>query len=98
MSSATNEGRDTSEFKAAKSSSIMGIVAMVLGFIISMLGPLVENMSNPDGNNPLWIIIVDGVVSVAGIIQKTLVDNGYINSRTAIKVTSLKNGNTPPTS
>jgi hypothetical protein len=74
-------GAETSEKAVAASSSAWGIVAMVLGMVVTLGGAVGAAL----GANTTAAVIVGAVVSVAGIVQKTLTDLGYIGSRTQVK-------------
>ena len=81
MGDEVKPGISTSEHAVTKSGGTWGIVATVLGFLIST-GSLVGASLGADTK---WGIIAGALVSLAGIMQKTLTDLGYINSRTKIK-------------
>lgn len=76
------DGRMTSEYQEAKSASLWGIVAMVLGLILSVGTGLAEAFGGAESTVGM---IIGAVVAVAGLIQQTLVKLGYINSRTEVK-------------
>lgn len=73
-------GVETSEFKAAKSVSAWGTVATVLGIILTFGSAVLPALGGGAG------IIIGAVIVVAGIVQKTLAELGYIKSRTEVKV------------
>jgi hypothetical protein len=75
-------GVETSEYKEAKSASTWGIVAAVLGAVITFGGAIAETF----GADAKAGIICGAVVAVAGIAQKTLATLGYIKSRTDVKM------------
>jgi len=79
-------GVDTSEYKEAKSASVWGIVAMILGVLTTIGATIAESL----GSETSVAIIVGAVVATAGILQKTLVSLGYISSRTKVKDTAAK--------
>ena len=79
---AVEPGKDTSEYKEAKSASIWGIVAMLLGTLITIGGAVAEAL----GSDTKSAIIAGAVVATAGVLQKTFVSLGYIKSRADIKV------------
>ena len=81
------DGVSTTEFDRAKSSGLWGIVALVLGMMITMLSAIVPQVS---GTSEVAGIVIGGLVSVLGILQKALVDMGYIKSRTAVKTANNK--------
>jgi len=80
-------GELTSEHRVAKSGSTWGIIAVVLGFIVTSGGVIAENL----GHNSNVSLIVGAIVATAGIVQKTLTDLGYINSRTQVKINADNN-------
>lgn len=75
-------GNTTSEFQQAQSSKGWAVVSTVLGMVIASGSAIMEmiGMDNTVG------ILVGAVIAVFGIIQRTLVDLGYIKSRTDVKV------------
>ena len=75
-------GKDTSELKEAKSASVWGIVAMLLGTLVTIGGAVADSL----GSDSKAAIIAGAVVATAGILQKTFVSLGYIKSRTDVKV------------
>ena len=75
-------GVETSEYKEAKSASTWGIVAMVLGTLVTIGGAVADAL----GTDATAGIICGAVVAVAGTLQKTFVSLGYIKSRTDIKM------------
>lgn len=82
MSETVKDGKTTSEFEQAQSSKGWAVVSTVLGMVIASGSAVTEmlGMDNTVG------IIVGAVIAVFGIIQRTLVDLGYIKSRTDVKV------------
>lgn len=80
-------GIETSEKAVAKSSSVWGIVAMILGVLVTTGATIAASL----GADTKVGIIVGAVVTVAGIVQKTLTDLGYIGSRTKVKETFYAN-------
>jgi hypothetical protein len=74
-------GSGTSEFKETKNANIWGVVAMVLGFLTTVGATVAEAL----GNDTKYAIVAGAVISVAGILQKTLVTLGYVKSRTELK-------------
>ena len=74
-------GKDTTEYKEAKSGSVWGIVAMVLGMLLTIGATVAESL----GTDSRIGIIAGAVIAVAGIAEKTLVSLGYIKSRTEVK-------------
>lgn len=80
-------GKETTEFRAARSSSTWGMIAMVLGVVVAIGSQVIGVLTEL---NPTWGTIAGGIIAVAGVIEKTLVDLGYINSRTEVKVNGVK--------
>ena len=82
MSETVKDGKTTSEFEQAQSSKGWAVVSTVLGMVIASGSAVTEmlGMDNTVG------IIVGAVIAVFGIIQRTLVDLGFIKSRTDVKV------------
>lgn len=74
-------GEFTTEYQAARNGSFWGIVAMVLGVVVSLGSTLVDAL----GGHSRIGIVVGGIIAALGVIQKTLVDLGYIKSRTDVK-------------
>lgn len=75
-------GNETSEFKMARTGSIVGIIAMLIGAITSILPGLMEGMAQ-DGK----IFAICGVIlAVAGLVTKVMVTLGYQKGRENIKV------------
>jgi len=74
-------GKDTTEYKEAKSGSVWGIVAMILGMLLTIGATVAESL----GTDSRIGIIAGAVIAVAGIAEKTLVSLGYIKSRTEVK-------------
>lgn len=81
MPQPVKSGVSTSEYGQAKAGSLWGIIATILGILISVGGTVGEVV----GANTKLAIIAGVVVSVAGAVQTTLVQLGYINSRTEVK-------------
>lgn len=79
-------GSGTSEFKETTNANVWGVVAMVLGFLTTVGATIAEAF----GTDTKYAIVAGCVISVAGVLQKTLVTLGYIKSRTEIKSLGLK--------
>lgn len=71
----------TSEHRIAKSGGTAGIAATFLGALIIVLSSMVPAL----GEHTVWGIIGGGLLAVLGVVQKTLMDLGYIKSRTLVK-------------
>ena len=82
---AVKPGNQTTEYLTQKSSSYWGMVSLVLGWIITIGSTIAAIM----GANTQYGIIAGAIVAVAGILQKTFVDCGYIKSRTLIKLRAI---------
>jgi hypothetical protein len=74
-------GKATTEYKEARTAGILGMVTAVCGLIISIGAGIAESF----GVDTKTGIVVGGLVTVAGVIQKTLVTLGYVKSRTDVK-------------
>lgn len=79
-------GTQTSEHAAMQSSSAWGIVATVLGGLIT-IGSLALSAF---GDNSKWGIVAGAVVTVAGQLQHLLATLGYIQARTDVKVAAAQ--------
>lgn len=75
-------GVQTTEFKIAQNSSKWGAIAMVLGAVTTIGSTLLPAL----GANSKIGIMAGAVIAFAGIVQKTLVDLGYIKGRSDVKV------------
>jgi hypothetical protein len=78
---ALKPGVETSEYKEAKSAGFWGVITIILGVIISM-GPKFIEVLPQDSK---WFVLAGAVISVAGVVQKTLVSAGYISGRVTLK-------------
>lgn len=79
-------GATTTEYATKKSASVWGIVAMILGLLTSV-GATVGASLGANTSAGIW---TGAVVSICGILLKTLTDLGYISSRTAVKTAAGK--------
>lgn len=79
------EGVETSEKKVADSASRWGVIATVIGAVISIGSIAIPAL----GDGSRIGIIAGAIIALAGIVQKTLVSLGYIKSRTEVKVAAL---------
>ena len=80
-------GVETSEHKVAKSGSLWGSIATILGLVLTFGSSIILVLG--EGSN--IGVIAGAIVTAAGIAQKTLVQLGYIKSRAEVKVAaSLK--------
>jgi len=82
-------GKDTTEYEQTKSAKVWAIVGVILGILCEVGGAVLMSLQE-SGTTGLVIIIGGAVLQVAAIAQKTLVDLGYINSRTQVKVAAEK--------
>lgn len=74
-------GIDTTEYAEAKSAGAWGIVAMVLGILLTVGATIVDSL----GGDTKTAIIAGAVIATAGILEKTLVSLGYIKGRSDVK-------------
>jgi hypothetical protein len=81
MPSKIEPGIDTTEYKEAKSAGTWGIVAMVLGVLLTVGATIVDSL----GGDTKTAIIAGAVIATAGILEKTLVSLGYIKGRSDVK-------------
>jgi len=79
-----DQGKDTTEYQVASSTAFCGVVATILGLIITAGSSMLEQV----GQNTPAGIVVGGIVTVAGLVTKLLVARGYIHSRTEVKKTN----------
>jgi hypothetical protein len=77
-------GRDTSEAVTARSGARWGVIATVLGIVLAAGPTLVQSIGVEMGNDA-FVTVGGALIAVAGIVQKTLADLGYIKSRTEVK-------------
>ncbi len=75
-------GNETTEYARAKSATWLAYVGLALASLLSY-GPDVLGWLPESGPGAP---VLAAVIAVAGIVQKTLVDLGYIRSRTEVKV------------
>lgn len=78
-----DEGKDTTEYKVASSAGAWGVVAMLIGAVISIGGSVAQSL----GTDSTVGIIIGGIVATAGAFLKTMTGLGYIKSRTDVKTT-----------
>lgn len=81
-------GVETSEHKVAQSGSLWGNIATVLGLVIT-LGSTVAPVL---GEGTKAGAIAGAVITLAGIVETTLVKLGYIKSRTEVKAAAALGG------
>lgn len=81
------EGKETSEHQVTKIAGYWAIASMVLGLLVTVGGSVMESMGNEGGK---YIAALGVAVAIAGKIQKTLTDLGYIKSRTDVKTLQNK--------
>ena len=74
-------GEQTSEYKVAQSSGVWGVVAMILGFVVSSGSAVLQSL---DIESQLGIVI-GAVITTAGAFLKCFTSLGYIKSRTDVK-------------
>jgi hypothetical protein len=85
-------GEMTSEYRAARSGSAWGIVSAVLGVIMSAGSAVLQAV----GADTKAGILAGAALAIVGVISKTLVDLGYIKSRTDVKVAARSGTEAPP--
>ncbi len=79
-------GKDTTEFKRAAQANWTFAIAAILGLALQ-IGPAVVDALGPYGNAG---IVAGGVLQALGLVQKLLVDLGYIKSRTQVKMATAE--------
>lgn len=87
MADPDRPGQETTEYRAARSGSAWGVMAIIIGVIGGVAAAVIEAGG---GENSTVGIIAGAVVAIAGIVLKTLSTLGYISSRTQVKVESLR--------
>ena len=73
-------GKETSEYEMAKSANLWAAIGIVLGVIVASGPALIEQL---DGNAA---VIVGGIITVASIAYRALVQAGYVRGRTEVKI------------
>jgi len=81
------QGSETTEYKETQNAKLWGTIATVLGLIMSLGSTVIEAL----GQDTRIGIIAGALVTVVGLSYKTLVQLGYIKSRTDIKTTAYSN-------
>lgn len=76
-----NEGKNTSEYKVTKQATYFAYISLILALIVAK-GPEMLGWVPTDG---IWDEVLAAVIGFAGVLQKLLIDLGYIKSRTEIK-------------
>jgi len=74
-------GKDTTEYQRTKSASVQMYITLFLAVALTYLPQIVTWL--PEGSKVT--AIVAAIIATLGIIQKLLVDLGYIKSRTILK-------------
>ena len=74
-------GKDTSEYKVVKNTSVLTTIGFALGLVIAAFSAIATTL----GDNTVAGIIFGASVSVLSILQDTFIKLGYIKSRTEIK-------------
>lgn len=77
-------GSTTSEYAIARAANTIGMIGLILGIIIAIGGGVLEAVELPGK----WAAIVGAVVAGASAVQTALVSQGYIKSRTEVKVSA----------
>jgi len=75
-------GEQTTEYKQTQSANVWGIIATILGFLMSAGGAVAESF----GADTKGAVIVGAVVAVCGLCYRTFVQLGYIKARADVKV------------
>lgn len=70
-------GVNSSSFKVQQSAKLWGNIGMVLGAITALGGALIPALPA----NSKWAVLAGGVVSVASMVYKGLVDLGYLKGQ-----------------
>ena len=86
MASNIIPGKETSEYAVASSNSVWGIVATILGMIMTFGGAIAEGC----GVDTKGAIIAGACVAISGQLLKLFSGLGFIKSRTDIKVENEK--------
>ena len=79
-------GRETTEYEVAKGAGFWGVVAMVLGLLVTVGSTAIE----ATGSGSAIGIIAGAVVTAAGAALKALVSLGYIKARKEIKIVATE--------
>ena len=74
-------GSGTSEYERARAGGAWAIVAMALGVMLSIGSAVAQSFDVGSKAG----IIAGAILAAAGVMQRTLVDLGYIKSRTEVK-------------
>ena len=81
-----NPGKSTTEYKRASQANWVFVIAAALGLGLQ-IGPAVVDALGQYG---VAGVIAGSVLQAIGLVQKLLVDLGYINSRTQVKVAAAE--------
>lgn len=80
-------GKETTEYEVTKKNNFWAVVAVIVG-VITTAGSAIADAFGADSKIG---VIVGGIVTVAALAQKWLVNAGYVKSRTAVKEAASKN-------
>ena len=80
-------GAQTSEFRVAQQANLWGIINTVLGFIV-IIGPQLVTIPAV-ANNAKWLSAIGGLVTLASIISRALVQQGFIQGRNDLKLAAM---------
>lgn len=78
-------GDQTTEYRRARHAGVWGAVGLVLGGVITLVPSLVDLYLGQNASGSA-AILAGATVSLASLAYKTLVDLGYIKSRTEVKI------------
>lgn len=85
MSDIVKPGEQTTEFKETKANNLWSTIAIVVGLLVTIAGHFVDQ-GGTIGQ------IAGMVISVGGLITRTLATLGYSNGRAVVKAAASKNG------
>lgn len=81
-------GIQTTEYQISKAAGFMGNLGVILGGVVAFIPKIMELLGGVVDENSITYIVMGGVLATVSVIYKTLVDLGYINSRTEVKATA----------
>lgn len=80
-------GASTTEYAQVRTGNVWAIIAVVLGVIVMVASSLVQTQ----GDTTIGIL-AGAALSIAGVVESTLVKLGYIKARREVKKAALMNG------
>ena len=85
-------GNLTTEYARTQSASWWGIIGLVLGLVVAVGPDILAFLSGPQGvvEGSNIHVVLGSAISVASLLYKTLVDVGYVKSRTEVKSQGIK--------